>query len=76
MMTPTRRPGAAAAASAASGLDVIASGGARDVADVAQLAALAAAAAPGRLVGVIIGRALYDGRLDLWEAIRRTGTTD
>lgn len=62
-----------AALAAASGLDVIASGGARDVADVAQLAALAAAAAPGRLVGVIIGRALYDGRIDLREVLARVG---
>jgi phosphoribosylformimino-5-aminoimidazole carboxamide ribotide isomerase len=64
---------------AASGLDVIASGGARDVADVAQLAAPAPAAAPGRLVGVIIGRALYDGRIDLGQAIQqiqRNETTD
>ena len=64
---------ATAALAAASGLDVIASGGARDVADVAQLAALAAAAAPGRLVGVIIGRALYDGRIDLREVLVRVG---
>ncbi len=64
---------ATAALAAASGLDVIASGGARDVADVAQLAALAAAAAPGRLVGVIIGRALYDGRIDLREVLARVG---
>ena len=64
---------------AASGLDVIASGGARDAADVAQLAALAPAAAPGRLVGVIIGRALYDGRIDLAQAIelvKRGESTD
>ena len=57
------------ALAAASGLDVIASGGARDVADVARLMALAPTAAPGCLVGVIIGRALYDGRIDLAEAI-------
>ena len=64
---------------AASGLDVIASGGARDAADVAQLAELAPAAAPGRLVGVIIGRALYDGRIDLAQAIelvKRGESTD
>ncbi len=67
---------ATAALAAASGLDVIASGGVSDLDDVARLVALAPTAAPGRLAGVIIGRALYDGRLDLWEAIQRTGTTD
>ena len=70
---------ATVALAAASGLEVIASGGARDLDDVARLAALAPAAAPGRLAGVIIGRALYDGRIDLAQAIelcRRDGTTD
>ena len=67
------------ALAAASGLDVIASGGARDVADVARLMTLAPTAAPGCLVGVIIGRALYDGRIDLAQVIalsRREETTD
>ena len=70
---------ATVALAAASGLDVIASGGARDLADVGQLAALAPSAAPGRLAGVIIGRALYDGRIDLAQVIalsRREETTD
>ena len=68
---------ATVALAAASGLDVIASGGVSDLADVARLAALAPAAAPGRLAGVIIGRALYDGRIDLAQAIKgRDGTTD
>jgi phosphoribosylformimino-5-aminoimidazole carboxamide ribotide isomerase len=42
---------------------VIASGGVASLDDVTQLLA-AAARAPGRLAGVIIGRALYDGRID------------
>ncbi|MGQ9490163.1 MAG: 1-(5-phosphoribosyl)-5-[(5-phosphoribosylamino)methylideneamino]imidazole-4-carboxamide isomerase [Anaerolineae bacterium] len=48
---------------AASGLDVIASGG------VAALADVHAARAAG-LGGVIIGRALYEGQVDLREALR------
>lgn len=48
---------------AASGLDVIASGG------VAALADVRAARAAG-LRGVIIGRALYEGQVDLREALR------
>jgi len=70
---------ATAALAAASGLDVIASGGAHDLDDVTRLLALAPSAAPGRLSGVIIGRALYDGHIDLAQAIelcRRDGTTD
>ncbi len=42
---------------------VIASGGVASLDDVTQLAA-AAARGPGRITGVIIGRALYDGRID------------
>jgi phosphoribosylformimino-5-aminoimidazole carboxamide ribotide isomerase len=42
---------------------VIASGGVASLDDVTQLFA-AGARAPGRLAGVIIGRALYDGRID------------
>ncbi len=67
---------ATAALAAASGLEVIASGGARDLEDVSRLAALAPATAPGCLAGVIIGRALYDGRIDLGAAIQRIATTD
>ncbi len=63
---------ATVALATASGLEVIASGGARDLEDVARLMALAPAAAPGRLAGVIIGRALYDGRIDLAQAIERS----
>lgn len=62
---------ATAALAAASGLAVIASGGARDLGDVARLLALGPAAAPGRLAGVILGRALYDGHIDLAAALAR-----
>jgi phosphoribosylformimino-5-aminoimidazole carboxamide ribotide isomerase len=50
------------------GLAVIASGGVRALADVE---ALLAKAHPG-IVGVIIGRALYEGRVDLAQAIALT----
>jgi phosphoribosylformimino-5-aminoimidazole carboxamide ribotide isomerase len=50
------------------GLAVIASGGVRDLADIE---ALLAKAHPG-IVGVIIGRALYEGRVDLAQAIALT----
>ncbi len=46
-----------------SGLDVIASGGVRSLEDVN-------AARDASLAGVIIGRALYDGTIDLSEALR------
>ncbi len=49
-------------------LPVIASGGVRDLADLAALRSKAAAA-KGRVEGVIVGRALYDGRLDLAAAL-------
>jgi len=45
-----------------SGLDVIASGGVHTIEDVI-------AAKDAKLAGVIIGRALYDGTVDLKEAI-------
>lgn len=45
-----------------SGLDVIASGGVHTIADVH-------AARDAKLVGVIIGRALYEGTIDLQEAL-------
>jgi phosphoribosylformimino-5-aminoimidazole carboxamide ribotide isomerase len=51
------------------GLAVIASGGVRALADVE---ALLASDHPG-IVGVIIGRALYEGRVDLAQAIALTG---
>ena len=48
---------------------VIASGGVGSLADLRTLAA-AAATARGRIGGAIVGRALYDGRIDLAEALR------
>jgi len=50
-----------------SGLPVIASGGVRDLAHLEALAR-AAAASTGTVLGVITGRALYEGTLDLKEA--------
>ena len=49
---------------------VIASGGAGSMADLEALIA-AAAAASGHIEGAIVGRALYDGRIDLAAALRR-----
>lgn len=48
------------------GLDVIASGGVGAVADIAALRGLNRS----NLAGVIVGKALYDGRVDLHEAVR------
>lgn len=48
---------------------VIASGGVGALADITALRDRAAAA-PGRIDGVIVGRALYDGRVDPAEALR------
>lgn len=55
----------------ASGLDVIASGGVNSLDDVARLLAAASGekAGKGHVAGVIIGRALYDGKVDLAEAL-------
>ena len=58
-----------AAVSAAVEVPVIASGGVAGIADIHALAA-ARADFGGRIEGVITGRALYDGRLDLAEALR------
>lgn len=49
-------------------LPVIASGGVADIADIEALVA-AAGTVKGRLEGVISGRAIYDGRLDLGAAL-------
>jgi phosphoribosylformimino-5-aminoimidazole carboxamide ribotide isomerase len=54
----------------ASSLPVIASGGVAGLEDIAALAE-AAKTRPGRLDGVIVGRALYDGRLTLAAALER-----
>ena len=48
---------------------VIASGGVGSLADITALRDRAAGA-PGRIDGVIVGRALYDGRVDPAEALR------
>lgn len=48
---------------------VIASGGISDIQDVRKIAALSGAG----IVGMITGRALYDGRLDLREALKVAG---
>jgi phosphoribosylformimino-5-aminoimidazole carboxamide ribotide isomerase len=48
---------------------VIASGGVGTLADLAALKSAAATAQPGRIEGVIVGRALYDGRVNPAEAL-------
>ncbi|MFZ4565012.1 MAG: 1-(5-phosphoribosyl)-5-[(5-phosphoribosylamino)methylideneamino]imidazole-4-carboxamide isomerase [Prochlorococcaceae cyanobacterium] len=58
-----------AMAAAAAPVPVIASGGIGDLADVLSLLALE----PLGVHGVVVGRALYDGRLDLAEAITAVG---
>ncbi len=55
---------ASGAVADACGLDVMVSGG------VGELAHVQAAAADGRFAGVIVGRALYDGRVSLAEAMQ------
>ena len=55
-------------AAAPDGLDVIASGGVSGVEDVAALARLEAGGK--RLAGVIVGTALYEGRLSVAEGVR------
>ena len=64
---------ATAALAAAISIPVIASGGVSDLADLdALLAARAGSRAKGGgIVGVISGRAIYDGRLDLKSALAR-----
>ncbi|MFQ5436614.1 MAG: 1-(5-phosphoribosyl)-5-[(5-phosphoribosylamino)methylideneamino]imidazole-4-carboxamide isomerase [Anaerolineae bacterium] len=58
---------AAAALAQATGLNVIASGGVATLNDITRCHALT-----GRgVIGVITGRAIYDGRIDLTAAIRR-----
>ncbi|MFN9646509.1 MAG: 1-(5-phosphoribosyl)-5-[(5-phosphoribosylamino)methylideneamino]imidazole-4-carboxamide isomerase [Cyanobacteriota bacterium] len=53
----------------ASALPVIASGGVGSLSDLLSLLSLA----PRGLAGVIVGRALYDGRVDLAEALQAIG---
>jgi phosphoribosylformimino-5-aminoimidazole carboxamide ribotide isomerase len=52
-----------------SGAEVVVSGGVRGVEDVEAVAAAARAGA--RLAGVIAGKAIYEGRLEVAEAVRR-----
>ena len=54
---------------AAVDLPVIASGGVASLDDVRAVAALA----PGRIAGAIVGRALYEGKFTLQEAMRLMG---
>jgi len=49
---------------------VIASGGVSSLDDVKALKARADAMAQGTVEGAISGRAIYDGRLDLTEALK------
>ncbi len=64
--------GAAAELTAAlaqiTGLNVIASGGVRNLDDIRELVLYA----PRGVAGVIVGRSLYEGTLDLKEAIEET----
>jgi phosphoribosylformimino-5-aminoimidazole carboxamide ribotide isomerase len=48
---------------------VIASGGVAGIADLRALRAAARQTAPGTIEGVIVGRALYDGRLSIADAL-------
>jgi len=53
---------------ARTGAPIIASGGVRDIDDVRALSAVGGAAGPG-LAGVIAGKAIYEGRLDVTAAV-------
>ncbi|MEZ4768588.1 MAG: HisA/HisF-related TIM barrel protein [Caldilineales bacterium] len=54
------------------GLEVIASGGVRDLADIRQLLGLEASG----VAGVIVGQALYTGNLDLAAALALSGRVE
>jgi phosphoribosylformimino-5-aminoimidazole carboxamide ribotide isomerase len=54
----------------ATSIPVIASGGVAGIGDIHDLMAARATMAGGGIEGVVTGRALYDGRLDLGEALR------
>jgi phosphoribosylformimino-5-aminoimidazole carboxamide ribotide isomerase len=58
-----------AAFAAETPIPVIASGGVGALSDLAALKATAAALTTGRIEGVIVGRALYDGRVEPAEAL-------
>jgi phosphoribosylformimino-5-aminoimidazole carboxamide ribotide isomerase len=59
------------ALSQATSIPVIASGGVSRLEEIEHLRDLA----PGRIIGVIVGRALYTGQIDLEEAIRISKST-
>ena len=67
MLSGLNLPGTVALAQALS-VPVVASGGVGSVADIAALAE-AARGVPGKIEGVIVGRALYDGRVSAAEAL-------
>ena len=58
-----------AAVLAATSVDVVASGGVGRPSDLADLAALDVDGR--RIAGIILGRALYEGTVDLAEAVRQ-----
>ena len=59
---------------AATATPIVASGGVASVGDLRALSALHVG--PRRLAGVVVGRALYDGRLSTAEALAATQATD
>ena len=61
------------AVAAAISIPVIASGGVGGVADLEALRDRAGASAGERVEGVIVGRALYDGRVDVAAALAALG---
>ena len=64
---------------AGTGAPIIASGGVSGLDDIRALTALTVPEAPGRafatLSGVIVGRAIYEGRVDVREALKAVGRT-
>jgi phosphoribosylformimino-5-aminoimidazole carboxamide ribotide isomerase len=60
---------ATAALAKAVRIPVIASGGVAGLEDLRRLLAAGPDGGPGSIAGVVVGRALYDGRLDLAEAL-------
>ena len=62
---------ATAALARALSISVIASGGVGSIADIDALKAAEANIAPSKIEGVVVGRALYDGRIDVAAALAR-----
>jgi phosphoribosylformimino-5-aminoimidazole carboxamide ribotide isomerase len=62
---------ATAALARALSIPVIASGGVGSIADIDALKAAEANIAPSKIEGVVVGRALYDGRIEPKEALAR-----